>query len=122
MKERLSLKELVFLLKSSFSPFGAVIIKPPRGSKLQVETLSKGPETGEASIDRKGRARIPTGVSAKVTIEGEGQETVINVDDFRARPGHTPGARIRGEDIDVDLNLSFVEAYFSKIGHIKYDL
>lgn len=122
MKERLSVREAFFVIISRLSPFGTVRIKPLRGLEIDVENLpdEKAPLSEGPKIDEMRRVIIPKGSSVRVHIKKGDSETHLKVDVYRERPGHTHGAKIRGEGVDVDLNSKRNKVFIPGVGYTEY--
>ena len=122
MKERMGIKESISMFRSLISPFGAVEIKPLKGVSVEVENIPdrNAPENGIASIDERGRVIIPRGSTAKAIFRQGDGETELRIDDYRSRPGHTPGAKITGNDIDIELTPKKNSKFIPGIGYTSY--
>ncbi len=123
MKEGLRIKESIFILRSLISPFSTVKLKPLKGFSVEVENISdeEAPVSRIATIDEKGSVLVPSGSSAKVFVRQGDETSVLRIDDYRDRPGHTPGAKITGEDVDVVLNIKKRKEFIPGIGYTKYE-
>lgn len=123
MKEKLNVRVGLFKLASTFSPFGAVIIRPPKGSRVDVVDITdeKSPVSDTAGVDEKNRVTIPTGASARVFIY-EGDNIVrLRVVDYPGGISHAPGAKITGDaGIDIDLKPKDRNKFVPGVGYISY--
>ena len=123
MKEGLRIKESIFILRSLVSPFSTVKLKPLKGFSVEVENISdeEASVNGIATVDEKGNVLVPSGSSAKVFVRQGDNTAVLRIDDYRGRPGHTPGAKITGEGVDVDLDTKKRKEFIPGIGYTKYE-
>ncbi len=119
MKERRGIN----ILRSLISPFGTVSLKPLKGLQVEVENIfdTEASVNGVPAIDEKGNVQVPSGSTAKVFVRRGDETSVLRIDDYRGRPGHTPGAKITGEDIDIDLSPKKRKKFILGIGYAKYE-
>ena len=122
MKERTGIKYKLSVLRSLVSPFGAFHLRPPKGTSVEVKNLpdKKSPVEEASAIDRYGKVVVPEGGSAKVILNHDGNETLLIIDDYREREGHTPGAKIKGEKIEVIFDSESRKEFISGIGYTEY--
>ncbi|MCH7641628.1 hypothetical protein IID22_05535 [Patescibacteria group bacterium] len=122
MKERIGFKETIFILKSLVSPFGTLKLRPLKGVSVLVENISddKSPVEGVSAIDESGRVVVPEGGSAKVYLSHDGDEALLRIDDYREREGHTPGARITGDEIDITFGSKSRKKFIPGVGYVEY--
>ena len=122
MKERLGIKDSIFVLKSLLSPFGAVRLRPLDGVSIELKNTPdpEAPGNLDSTIDEKGHVVVPTGGSAKV-IARQGENTnILRIEDYRERPRRIPGAKITGEGVDIDMNSEKRREPIPGIGNLKY--
>ncbi len=123
MKEKLNVRRGLFKLASTFSPFGAVMIRPPKGSTVDVVDVTdeKASVSATAGVDEKKRVIIPTGASARVFIYKGDNTARLRVVDYCGGTGHTPGAKITGDaGIDIVLNPKHRKEFVPGVGYISY--
>ena len=122
MKERIGIKDKIFVLKSLVSPFGTFHLRPLKGASVEIENISdkKSPVKDVSTIDGKGKVVVPEGGSANIFVSHDDNETSLRVDDYRGREGHTPGARITGEEIDVTFDPKRRKEFIPGVGYTEY--
>lgn len=114
------LKNLAFILGSIVSPFGATVVKPWPGTKACFKDTSEGPPSTRVRAGDTGEIIIPTGSSAEVSFERNGQSFDLTVNDYRKRPGHTPGAKISGEYMKFELDPKNKQVSIPGVAKIVY--
>lgn len=113
------LKNLGFILTSIFSPFGTTVIIPWPEVETEFEDLTKGPPSARVK-ETSGKIIVPTGSSAEITLKTGGKNLNFRIDDYRRRPGHTPGVKVTGEAGNFELDKEDSEKIIPGIVKIYY--
>ena len=104
------------------SLIGTLSIRTLKGLQVELENLTDqdAPVPEEPRIDERGKVTLPPGSTARILIRNGERVTNLTVYHYRERPGHTLGAKLIGEGVDIDLDTKRNKVFIPEVGYTEY--
>ena len=96
-------------------PFSTVVVRIPEETPFEVKTRESGRNFHRAKVSGS-RVEIPTGANITLEVSGE----VIEIKDWRGRPGHSPGATVKIGDVTAVLDSKNSQVFTPNGVEIEY--